>query len=1709
MRWARSRLGVCGLTRWGSRDVGSCTDCSMLCGLRQCRCVVASHVCGLRCTYVVTKVLTQFVECPRLSVYDQICSTSHERKHRSSSSSSSRRGWSAEPRTRQPFVAASAHGEGEEREYPQHMVKFTKFRPSLSYCENPLTVLGYYTSRTDLFSSTSTPLVEIMQEFINSSTLAIEEPNSSGLAALQVSYDGDDASDDEPSSPKKPERLWYVKDDEINTLASLNLLGSPPKENAEPSGENCGEVAKSKWESDYESEHDGSQKSELAPVYEEFLNTLGLDLPGEEAAKQKRRRKVDTADSKKRGHEEIKESSEEPPAKKERSDKKKKKKKSKKKVEASSSEEEERPAKSHKKKAKKKLGKSKRGKSSDREVTKSKKKKQKSEDDLKKEMHKGDEDRKRRKRKKSSEKRKKKKKKRLQSPEEAGAEKSDEECREPTDVNSEDSSSSNAEEKREHSASLDASSNSSTFSTDFKPANPTAFSCIDGGSSPEQGTSTAELSHIAEVSIPLPPDTPPSKPVPAPSNIYSPSQVSSHEEDSDDATHNWDSSMSLPDTFSPAPNLYQIPMPVPPPNVSLPGVPVPNVPPPSVPPPSVPPPSVPVPNVPSPSIPVTHGLVPMSARLEFKPMSVKFKLKKVAIHPEFLEEGVDKGSVKQEGSTGDLKAAAAQDDLHPYLEGIVPLSALKIVTTEPSEHWPEQHSPKQDSSRWGPLAEVKSEIMAEILQTSPQPEMLVQVEEKVATSPNSMFMNPECKTPSPPAKPKQESSSESTPNKSQSPGKVDRRTPVPHASRSQESSEHRARGSDERKHQSSHSKRSESWKAKRGPSPDRLKPRRGRSTDKPRHSERLHSPPSRWSPSRGRSPRVKSPQASWSPRHRSPDRRDRPRSPEYQARERGRSPKFHSRSPTHRPCTTTPERHRFIRSPPRIISSGSPDRLRESSPRNLHMSSGFRHRSPHDRIHKRSPRRSPLHNMSPHRMSPLRNRSPRTGSPSFKRSPRGSPIHTRSPVAMRNRSPCGGRSRSPRGASLVRSWSPRAESPVRNRSPRGGSPVRNMSPPSSSPMRSRGSRGGLPPLRSRSPLPASRNRSPGDNVSSLRNRSPRRSLTPLWNRSPEFRPRTPPHRPRSPSQSLSPGRRHQSPRHESRWAKLRSPSPTEFSHSSGRRPRSPLSPCRGHRLPSHHSRRNHWSPSPMRRHRRTSGGYLEYEDKPAMSGEADMDLSSPASSPLVGLKRSVADSTISDSELASSKEEYYYEKQYQEHFYEGEEEEVRSPRRLSLDERIDLELGVKKEQPIPVYQQQQGYYPSQFQQYYGQEGEDGLQYFESQQHSSLIQVQTKAESNWDNPEDFIGSQKQQPTRVLQVGNVLQVVPSEDMTTAAQQPTLQPSTLPHPTSSQVLQECIVQIAVCFVQVGNIIQVVPVTQQQQQVISVPLPVPPAPRPPMPLAHICVEDVAEQRRLAKEKRRQEKDNRHKERTERRKNRIALRLKEVNQAWADVPSASHKNSIVLEGDMDAEELRLIQEAMSETPSEEKVLKPRVVSRPPKPVRRYASREPVLHVNLPSVEKGILVSPGFREKPLDAALSGGNAINKSVTFADGIRPGEGTSPSGGEDMPSPPPPPRKLPKEKRFTKTVSSVGEALSATKKHKRKKVKVKIVRQISAATPEEEEGDEEDMPPPPPPPGSPPPYLKQYYQQFQAAFIQPAPQNFTMYPLRCLELLIAHIP
>jgi hypothetical protein len=127
------------------------------------------------------------------------------------------------------------------------------------------------------------------------------------------------------------------------------------------------------------------------------------------------------------------------------------------------------------------------------------------------------------------------------------------------------------------------------------------------------------------------------------------------------------------------------------------------------------------------------------------------------------------------------------------------------------------------------------------------------------------------------------------------------------------------------------------------------------------------------------------------------------------------------------------------------------------------------------------------------------------------------------------------------------------------------------------------------------------------------------------------------------------------------------------------------------------------------------------------SGEADMELScSPASSPLVGFKRSLADSTISDSELvaaAGKQEENRTSSPFQQcgaHYntdcYPPTQEEriaspavspTFSPKRIPLDDRIELELGVKKStlplptvsQQIPVYHHQS--YPASYAGYQG------------------------------------------------------------------------------------------------------------------------------------------------------------------------------------------------------------------------------------------------------------------------------------------------------------------------------------------------------------------------------------------------------------------------
>lgn len=121
---------------------------------------------------------------------------------------------------------------------------------------------------------------------------------------------------------------------------------------------------------------------------------------------------------------------------------------------------------------------------------------------------------------------------------------------------------------------------------------------------------------------------------------------------------------------------------------------------------------------------------------------------------------------------------------------------------------------------------------------------------------------------------------------------------------------------------------------------------------------------------------------------------------------------------------------------------------------------------------------------------------------------------------------------------------------------------------------------------------------------------------------------------------------------------------------------------------------------------------------------------SPLSSPLHGFRRSVADSTISDDQLLQHNVEEYTESPIN----------VFEPKRMSLDERINMALGIPELQPKPIstiasnYEYNKPYF-DEYGQYY--------------QHYSTPEPRKQEESN---------------VKVVRVGNVLQVVPTEDLTT---------------------------------------------------------------------------------------------------------------------------------------------------------------------------------------------------------------------------------------------------------------------------------------------------------------------------------------------------------
>nr|CAH7733971.1 unnamed protein product [Callosobruchus chinensis] len=547
-----------------------------------------------------------------------------------------------------------------------------------------------------------------------------------------------------------------------------------------------------------------------------------------------------------------------------------------------------------------------------------------------------------------------------------------------------------------------------------------------------------------------------------------------------------------------------------------------------------------------------------------------------------------------------------------------------------------------------------------------------------------------------------------------------------------------------------------------------------------------------------------------------------------------------------------------------------------------------------------------------------------------------------------------------------------------------------------------------PYKRRRSPSPRGRRRSsPSRRKESPRKGSSPRRRSPGRRRTPEKKKhssrRTPSPRRSSGVSSRKKGRRSTTPRKRGMSPKKRSPSPKKRSTSPRRRPSSP---------------KRKRSPSPRRRSspRRGSSPKSSSKKLRSKSPERVQTISetrprSPprASSPHEGLKRSIADSTISD-DLLPQPNLPYEEYANSPSFFDRRGTD--SPRRIPLEERISQVLGETKEEPKAIT-------------------------------STYGNYNRYNQGEYSNQMDF-PTTNYKPSSFVQVGNMLQIVPTELPTE-------------RPTANV---EVVCQNKPNIIQVGNMLQIVPTTIPPQMP-----PLPPSPTPaskeqapfvsetvastlPIVVKHSAEESMQQkvaERRAEREKRKLERDRKREEKERKRsekekKRQIRLKLKTENMI---------KRALLLEVEGGEEE-----EAANDSQ----------VRWPPVSVICSTSKD---------IGKSILTK---RKR------EGRSSSQKVVSFADGIRPGEGTSPSGGEELSSPPP--RKLPKEKRYTKT--------SMVDKIKKKKVKVKIIKKpLPPVLSDSSETDEEDLlPPPSPPPGSPPPHI------FPPRVKVPAPNNLIPY-------------
>nr|CAD7574834.1 unnamed protein product [Timema californicum] len=110
------------------------------------------------------------------------------------------------------------------KEFSRTIVKFTKARPVVSYCENPSITKVHFKSRKEIFDDSTKVLVDLMQIIMDGkgvktwtnseggTTLRTDANISSSLTALQVSYDEgeneENLSSDEVNVNRKREKAW-------------------------------------------------------------------------------------------------------------------------------------------------------------------------------------------------------------------------------------------------------------------------------------------------------------------------------------------------------------------------------------------------------------------------------------------------------------------------------------------------------------------------------------------------------------------------------------------------------------------------------------------------------------------------------------------------------------------------------------------------------------------------------------------------------------------------------------------------------------------------------------------------------------------------------------------------------------------------------------------------------------------------------------------------------------------------------------------------------------------------------------------------------------------------------------------------------------------------------------------------------------------------------------------------------------------------------------------------------------------------------------------------------------------------------------------------------------------------------------------------------------------------------------------------------------